>query len=118
MTSSAGGSTEKRKSSSKSSSSSAAAAIAARSGESPSLSTPSLSTRTSLTQHRQQHLATDLATAAHDELEAEDVEDNVPLFWQPGKRGFYSPRIPVKGGSHHPSAKDSTLTETSAESSA
>jgi len=24
--------------------------------------------------------------------EEEDVEDNVPLFWQPGKRGFYSPR--------------------------
>ena len=21
----------------------------------------------------------------------EDLEDNAPLFWQPGKRGFYSP---------------------------
>jgi len=43
--------------------------------------------------------------ASHDELEPDDVEDNVPLFWQPGKRGFYSPRIPVKGGAHHPSAE-------------
>ena len=24
--------------------------------------------------------------------EEEDLEDNSPLFWQPGKRGFYSPR--------------------------
>lgn len=23
--------------------------------------------------------------------EEEDLEDNAPLFWQPGKRGFYSP---------------------------
>ena len=23
----------------------------------------------------------------------EEVEDNAPLFWQPGKRGYYSPRI-------------------------
>lgn len=22
----------------------------------------------------------------------DDMEDNAPLFWQPGKRGFYSPR--------------------------
>lgn len=22
----------------------------------------------------------------------DDLEDNAPLFWQPGKRGFYSPR--------------------------
>jgi hypothetical protein len=24
--------------------------------------------------------------------EEEELEDNSPLFWQPGKRGFYSPR--------------------------
>lgn len=24
--------------------------------------------------------------------EDEELEDNSPLFWQPGKRGFYSPR--------------------------
>ena len=26
------------------------------------------------------------------EEEEEEGEDNVPLFWQPGKRGYYSPR--------------------------
>jgi len=51
-------------------------------------------------------LATDLAAAAtHEDLEVDEVEDNVPLFWQPGKRGFYSPRIPAKGGAHHPSTE-------------
>lgn len=24
--------------------------------------------------------------------EDDELEDNVPLFWQPGKRGFYFPR--------------------------
>ena len=24
--------------------------------------------------------------------ESEGLEDNKPLFWQPGKRGYYSPR--------------------------
>lgn len=28
-----------------------------------------------------------------DLLMEEDIEDNAPLFWQPGKRGYYSPRI-------------------------
>lgn len=26
----------------------------------------------------------------------DDLEDNAPLFWQPGKRGYYTPR-PGKG---------------------
>ncbi|KAK6960404.1 E3 ubiquitin-protein ligase UBR5 [Biomphalaria glabrata] len=30
---------------------------------------------------------------ACDLLMEEDIEDNAPLFWQPGKRGYYSPRI-------------------------
>ena len=25
--------------------------------------------------------------------EEEDLEDNSPLFWQPGKRGYYAPRV-------------------------
>ena len=30
---------------------------------------------------------------ACDLLMEEETEDNSPLFWQPGKRGFYTPRI-------------------------
>lgn len=30
--------------------------------------------------------------AAQDETATDDVEDNAPLFYCPGKRGFYSPR--------------------------
>merc|ERR1712168_80203 len=73
-----------------------------------SSSSSTAATRASLSQQRhqqQQQLATDLAAATHEDLEADEVEDNVPLFWQPGKRGFYSPRIPAKGGAHHPSTE-------------
>ena len=31
-------------------------------------------------------------TSRSDVEEEEDPEDTSPLFWQPGKRGFYSPR--------------------------
>lgn len=35
--------------------------------------------------------------------EEEDLEDLSPLFWQPGKRGYYSPR-PGKGSAERLSA--------------
>ena len=54
--------------------SAAASAALTSASDTPLFSSSSSATRSSLAQQRQQQLATDLATATHDELEGDDVE--------------------------------------------